>query len=44
MKENTKTKELREEEVNVYASCNTHIKTACLVDCINGTAWLTTKN
>lgn len=44
-KEEAKTEEgLRSEEVNANAFCNTHTKTACLCDCLDGTAWLSTAN
>lgn len=43
--EETKKEEaLNPEEVNGNAFCNTHIKTACLCDCVDGTAWLSTSN
>lgn len=36
--------ELHQEEVNGNGFCNTHTRTACLCDCLDGTAWLSTAN
>ena len=35
------TEELKEEEVNVYASCG-EPRNSCLTDCLDGSAWLST--
>lgn len=35
--------ELTQEEVNVYSTCD-EPKIACLVDCLDHSAWLTTEN
>lgn len=41
LEENTEPKELTEDEINVYGLCNTHAKTACAVDCHDGSAFWT---
>ena len=33
---------ITEDEINVYGLCDTHAKTACAVDCHDGSAFWTT--
>jgi len=42
--EATNESELKEEEVNVKAYCDTNVKVACLTDCPGLTAWLSSNN
>ena len=40
--ESTETREFTEDEIYVYGLCDTHAKTACAVDCHDGSAFWTT--